>query len=80
MRQESIQTQTQTQTVITDNYYSKVVSTSPHPLGWDPSNPRPVEMIETAGHWQGKTDTGPSKQIHIFEELPFAKIHLLLTC
>ena len=36
-------------------------------LAW----PGPVEMLKTAGHGQGKTDTGNSEQIDLFGKLPF---------
>ena len=42
-----------------------------HPFPDAPSCP--VEMFETTGHRQGKSDTRPSEQIHIFEESHFAK-------
>ena len=34
------------------------------------SLPGPVEMLKTAGHGQGKTDTGNSEQIDLFGKLP----------
>ena len=31
-----------------------------------------MEMLVTAGHWRGKTDTEPNEGIHVFEN-PFSK-------
>ena len=36
-------------------------------LAW----PGPVEMLKTAGHGQGKSDTGNSERIDLFGKLPF---------
>ena len=49
-----------------------------HPCPDAPSCP--VEMFETAGHQQGKSDTRPSEQIHISRRIAICKILLSLTC